>query len=420
MTAKPFKREKTLKESLIGLIWKPPLFGIGAAVFFGTLFGRGWIGYVIAYQISLVFAYTIAITMFVVGRYIAPRWFPPVEETKFSARSVREALLYMSSSIAASFLSAAIVHFTFLPGFLGSPRQFLITALFALLFSILSMAIVYAFVFYQSAIDKARSEEELKLARRIQRGFLLSDFPELPGLEVHATNLSSRQVSGDFYDVVAAGPNAWLVAIADVSGKGVPAALLTSMLQASLRTQAGGSGSVSEIVAAINRLVCHSAASSGKFATFFLARVDLEPLRLTYCNAGHNFPVLFRKDGTLQMLEKGGTVVGMLDAFVYEQETVRLEPGDRVVMFTDGVSEAENATGEMYGEERLHAFAAALPRELPARELSDRILADVHAFLAGVEAGDDITLVALRVLEREPLAASPAVPRALDAASPVA
>ena len=396
------KREKTFLQIVIGLLWQPALYAIVAAVFFGTLFGRGLSGYVLAYQISLVFSYTIAITMSVVSRVLAPRWFPPTEETRFNARSVREGLLYMSSSIAGSFLAAAVVHFTVLPGFLGSPRQFLVIAMFALLFSLLSMAVVYAFVFYQKSLDKARSEEELKLARRIQRSFLLSDFPELPGLEVHATNLSSRQVSGDFYDVVPAGPNAWLVAIADVSGKGVPAALLTSMLQASLRTQAGGTSSVAEIISAINRVVCQSASSSGKFATFFLARVDLEPLRLTYCNAGHNFPVLFRRDGALQSLETGGTVVGMIEDFLYQQETVELGPGDRVVMFTDGVSEAENAAGEMYGEERLHAFAAAQPRELAVRELSDRILADVRAFLDGTEAGDDITLVTLRVLEREP------------------
>ena len=403
---------------VIGLLWQPALWAVLAAAFFGTIFGNGIRGYIQAYKISLVFSYTISITMHVISRHVAPRWFPPDGETRFTGRAVREGVLYMGSSIGASMIAAAVVHFTFLPGFLGGPRQFLITAMFTLLFSLLSMAVVYAFVFYHRALDKARSEEELKLARRIQRSFLISDFPELPGLEVHATNLSSRQVSGDFYDVVAAGPNAWLVAIADVSGKGVPAALLTSMLQASLRTQAGGPNSVAEILAAINRMAVQSA-SSGQFATFFLARVDLDPLRLTYSNAGHNYPVLFRRDGTLETLEKGGTVVGILDGARFEQETVALQPGDRVVMFTDGVSEAANAAGEMYGEERLYAFAAGLPRDLPARELSDRILANVHQFLDGTEAGDDITLLTLRVLEREPAVSTATAPRADVVSAPL-
>jgi sigma-B regulation protein RsbU (phosphoserine phosphatase) len=155
------------------------------------------------------------------------------------------------------------------------------------------------------------------------------------------------------------------------------------------------------MLANMNRLLC-AGTPTGKFATFFLARVDLEPLRLTYCNAGHNPPVLYRRGGAMQLLECGGTVVGAIDGIGFAQETIALGPGDRVVMYTDGVSEAANAAGDMYTDERVQAFAAGLPRELPARELSDRILADVHTFLNGTEAGDDITLVTLRVLEREP------------------
>lgn len=409
-------RPRNRLEAVLRTLLAPILYSIPAAVFFGTLFGRGAGGYVLAFKMSLVFAYVVSLAMMAAGR-LHQRVFPGDRDTTpMTSRSVLIAVYYMVTSIAASFVGATLIHFTILPGFLGSPRQFLIAGMFALLFSVLAMAVVYAWVFYHRALDRARSEEELKLARRIQRAFLLSDFPELPGLEVHAVNLSSRQVSGDFYDVVPAGPGAWLLAIADVSGKGVPAALLTSMLQASLRTQAESGGRVAAILAAINRLVVRSA-PAGKFATVFLARLDLDPLRLTYSNAGHNHPVLHRRDGRRRPLASGGTVVGMMDGPPFAEETVALEPGDRLVMFTDGVSEAENAAGAMYGEDRLHDLVAGLPASLGAREVSDRILADVNAFLGGAEAGDDITLLVLCVLEREPArAAAPAAASAPAAA----
>lgn len=392
--------------ALFRMLWIPASWSVPAALFFGTIFGRGIGGYLLALRMSLVFSYTISLTMTAISRFVAPRLFPPTQEARFTSRSLLEGLLYMGSSIAASFVAAGIVHATMLPGFLGSPRQFAIAGMFALLFSSLAMAVVYAFSYYQRALDRARSEEELRLARRIQRSFLISEFPDLGEIEVHASNLSSRHVSGDFYDVVPAGPGAWLLAIADVSGKGVPAALLTSMLQASLRTQAGGPAPVGGILAAINRLVVGSA-PAGQFATFFLARLELDPPRLLCSNAGHNHPVVVRPDGTIRTLGKGGVVVGILEDATFEEEAVALAPGDRVVLYTDGVSEAANAAGEMYGEERLHGLAASLPPELSAREICDRILESVREFLDGLEAGDDITLMALRVRGSSP-APSPA------------
>src|SRR6185369_2760707 len=134
------------------------------------------------------------------------------------------------------------------------------------------------------------ADQELTLARRIQRSFLLESFPQRPRLEVHATNISSREVSGDFYDVVPVADNGLLLAVADVSGNGVPAALLSSMLQASVRTQAGATPSVSAMMGRINSLACQRTAT-GQFATFFLAWIDERTMRLHYTNAGHNQPI---------------------------------------------------------------------------------------------------------------------------------
>jgi sigma-B regulation protein RsbU (phosphoserine phosphatase) len=190
------------------------------------------------------------------------------------------------------------------------------------------------------------------------------------------------------------------------------------MLQASLRTQANTQPSVASILENINTLVYRSTAVN-QFATFFLARVEEDTLRLTFSNAGHNFPVVFGKDGTRRMLERGGTVVGILESITFEEEAVTLVPGDRVVLYTDGINEAANEDGELYGEERLYALIASLPPELSAREITERLLEGVREFLDGMDAGDDMTVMVLRVLEPQAGAVDGAAPvkRATAAAS---
>lgn len=244
----------------------------------------------------------------------------------------------------------------------------------------------------------ARLEEELHLAQQIQRAFLRTDFPSLPRCEVHAVNLPSREVGGDYYDVVTCDDGSFYVAIADVSGKGVGAALLSSMLQAALRTQAVSGGSVAGILRGINTLVYRSTAAH-QFATFFLARVHDGGRRLTYCNAGHNWPVLLREEGELLRLDRGGVLIGIMDDIELEDVTVPLERGDVLVLYTDGISEASNRGDEMFGEDRVGELLRAMPRELGARAIGDRLLDEVARHLDGVEPQDDRTLVVLRVRE---------------------
>jgi sigma-B regulation protein RsbU (phosphoserine phosphatase) len=196
------------------------------------------------------------------------------------------------------------------------------------------------------------------------------------------------------------GDDGYLLAIADVSGKGAPAALLSSMLQASLRTQATAEPRVAEVMARINTLVC-GRPETGQFATFFLAMVGGSAPVLRFTNAGHNFPMLFRPREPERTLETGGLDVGMMDGLPYQEETVPLRPGDRVVFYTDGLTEAARADGEMFGEERLARLFGAMPAHLSARELVERTLAGLGEFLGEAEAGDDVTVMVLRVLEPE-------------------
>jgi len=365
---------------LLGVLWHMPLWAVPFALFFGTIYGSGLRSYFPAYVVSLVFAYSIGLSLWVLESFLLRRIIGEAIEGRKEKFWLR-GLSYAVASLVGSFAAATLVHFTLIPGFLGGPRQLAGIAMFTLIFTVLFGGLTYAIRFYRQSIEKARAEQELHLARRIQRSFLLSQFPEMPRLEVHAVNVSSKQVSGDFYDVVPAGERAFLLAIADVAGKGVPAALLSSMLQASLRTQANSTASVAAILRNINSLVYRSTAVE-QFATFFLARIEEDTLRLSYSNAGHNFPIVFRRNGERLTLERGGTVVGILEGAAFEEASLLLSPGDRVVFYTDGINEAANARGELFGEER--------------------ILDAVHRFLDGEEPGDDMTLMALRVLETAP------------------
>ena len=252
----------------------------------------------------------------------------------------------------------------------------------------------------QDRVGVVRLEEELRLARQIQRSFLVSDFPEMARFEVHAMNIPSKEVGGDLYDLVPMSDGGMVLAVADVAGKGVPAALLSSMLQAALRTQAVSIASVAEILRNINALVYRGTAVH-QFATFFIARV-LGDGRMIFSNAGHNYPMLVSRDGCERLLERGGLVLGVMDSPVYDEDTVQLQAGDRVVLYTDGISEAVNPAGELFGEERLYDVIRALPLDLSARQAADRIFAALQAFLDGEEPRDDITLMVLRVLEPKP------------------
>lgn len=390
------RKPRALASLVKRLLWTP-LTAIPFALFFGTLMGRGPSDYVGAYLISLIMALGISLTLWATEFGLMPQ----LEKRRIvepDSPGFVFAIYYVVAAMIGTYLSALLIHFTIYPQLLATARSIVVMGMFALLFAALFTGIAMAIHYYRESLARARAEQELTLARRIQRSFLLTQFPDLPRIELHALNLSSKEVSGDFYDVVPDGKGGWLLAIADVAGKGVPAALLTSMLQASLRTQAGVTRSVAGILANINRVVYRSTAVN-QFATFFLAHIDEKQMTLSFSNAGHNWPVVFRDDGQREFLVKGGVVVGILEDAAFEEEIVDLKPGDRLVFYTDGVSEAQAPSGELFGEERLYELIASLPRELSAREVTDRIVARVNEFLGGAEAGDDITLMVLRVRE---------------------
>ena len=378
------------------MLWRQALIALPMAGFFAVIYGSRADAFVRALQMSLVFSYVIGFLLWLLGYFVLPRLPEKPGESSTSA-VLRISLMYTVTSILGAGLSAWILHVTIMPGFLGSGRGVATVAMYTLLFAVLFTGVILAFIFYRDAIQRAKAEQELDLARRIQRAFLISQFPSSPRIDVHAVNVSSRQVSGDFYDVVPTG-DSLLLAIADVSGKGVAAALMSSMLQASLRTQAGTVDSVAGMLLSMNRLLC-GGAPTGKFATFFLARVDESTLELRYSNAGHNYPLLRRADGSVRELDQGGLLLGIQEDIHLTESSLQLSPGDCIVLYTDGITEAANGRNELFGEAKLAAFLSALPVTLSASEIADRALAEVRAHLDGVEPGDDMTLVVVRVHE---------------------
>jgi sigma-B regulation protein RsbU (phosphoserine phosphatase) len=234
-----------------------------------------------------------------------------------------------------------------------------------------------------------KQQREVEEASLIQRGLLPTAIPQVGGVQLAVAWQPAYGVGGDCFDTLAFG-QVLGISIADIAGKGLPAALLMSNLQAAVRAFAQDSTSPSSICASVNRLLCRNMAP-GRFATFCYARIDVGNSRITYSNAGHNPPLLVRANGTVEKLSGGGMVLGVFPDVAYEQLELRLEACDRLVFYTDGISEALGADGEEYGDDRL-ADTAARSRTLDAAGLKDALMDDVTRFTDG-KFQDDATLI---------------------------
>lgn len=242
----------------------------------------------------------------------------------------------------------------------------------------------------ESAEKLRRQEREMEEALRIQRGFLPTEIPQAPGYEVVATWRPSRVVGGDYYDVLRFDEDTLAFCIADVAGKGMAAALLMSNLQAAVRGLASRIISPDELCAQINRLIYQNIAAD-RFITFFYGVLDVPSGRLSYCNAGHPAPILLRGDGGDERLRDGGGVLGVFSSQEFAGREVQLRPGDRIVLFTDGVTEAHDAQGEEFGDAGVLRSLRA-KGERGANAILTNIMASVDEFADG-ELEDDATLL---------------------------
>jgi len=240
-------------------------------------------------------------------------------------------------------------------------------------------------------------EEDLKIARQIQQGLLPLQLPDIPAYELAAINLPSRQVGGDYYDVIPLDEHRFVIAIGDVSGKGTPAALLMSNVQASLRALAPLGGTLPSTTKRINDLTCKNTGGD-KFITLIWGILDPSQHLFRYVNAGHNHPFLLRQDGTVERLSAGGLILGMMTtAGPYEEGTVAIGRGDVLFFFTDGVSEAMNGRDEDFTEERLDAVLRSL-RGASVSEVIDSVEKSVSDHVGEAPQADDLTMLALKRL----------------------
>lgn len=245
------------------------------------------------------------------------------------------------------------------------------------------------------ALEKQKLEEELDLARDIQRNLLPQKIPYYKNFEISAINLSSKQVGGDYYDVIRLDENNCCIAIADVSGKGVPASLLMANIQAFLQVICKQNVPLDEATGLINDLISQNT-SDGRFITFFWGIFNDIKKEVKYVNAGHNPPLLIR-DGKITKLSTGGIILGVMKTFTpYKSETVQLKSDDVLILFTDGISEAMNKNGEEFSDEALEKLALSLSGK-PAEEILQEIKNEVQHFAEGAPQSDDITLVVIKV-----------------------
>ena len=252
----------------------------------------------------------------------------------------------------------------------------------------------------EEVAQRERLNREVEIAREVQERLFPQVLPAVAGLDYCGACRPALGVGGDYYDFLALSEGKFGIAIGDVSGKGIAAALMMASLEASLRAEATRApDDLAALVGNVNHLV-FQASTSNRYATFFYAQYEPGQRRLTYVNAGHNPPILLRRQGEgwrVIRLTAGGTVVGLLESFPYQQETLVHQPGDVLVAFTDGISEALNPAEEEFGEDRLINVLKQCA-DLPAASTLSSIMQAADSFAAGAKQYDDMTLVVLRVL----------------------
>ena len=248
---------------------------------------------------------------------------------------------------------------------------------------------------YQMAVEKGRMEQELQMAREIQRSLLPAEPPDLPGYELAADWQAAREVAGDFYDFIELTESDQLgVLIADVSDKGAPAAIYMAVARSLIRGNAAGASTPLEAIRRANRQIVADS-RAGMFVTAFYLLFSPNSGRVRYVNAGHNLPLLRRASGEIVELEMGGMALGwFVENPLVERELI-LEPGDLLVLYTDGVTDACNVAQEEFGLQRLWNLVATCG-ELGAEETLDCINRAVSRFVGDAPAADDITLVVIR------------------------
>ncbi len=250
--------------------------------------------------------------------------------------------------------------------------------------------------FHQERLVARELEDELSIARRIQQTFLPAESPSIPGFDLAGVNIPSAEVGGDYYDFIPIVDNQFGIAIGDVAGKGIPASLIMAAFRASLKAEIRNNFAIRAILQKVNNLLFESI-ERDRYVTAVYGVLDSKNRIFTFSNAGHNPPIIIRSAGGVEYLKEGGLALGIFAESAYEERSIFLAPGDTMIFYTDGVTEANNSDGIEFGEKRLLKILLE-SRKLPARDIIDNIVKDVGSFGADGDNHDDLTIIVLKAL----------------------
>jgi sigma-B regulation protein RsbU (phosphoserine phosphatase) len=247
---------------------------------------------------------------------------------------------------------------------------------------------------YEQEKDLQRMQEEIRFAAKIQSELLPKEFPRIPGYDIAGKSIPAQAIGGDYFDFIPVDKTRIAVTLGDVTGKGLPAAMLMSNVQATLRGQTLVSNSPKEVIIRSNRLL-YMSTSAEKFVTLFYGILDTENHSFWFSNAGHDNPYVLSPAGEIRRLKTGGTVLSVMEEFPYEEEKVEIPKDEVVVIYSDGITEAMNAADELYGEERLLEVLQKVKGQ-SAIEIIDAVIAGARAHAGKHPQSDDMTIVVVK------------------------
>ncbi|MBR6050259.1 MAG: serine/threonine-protein phosphatase [Clostridia bacterium] len=324
------------------------------------------------------------------------------EDIYLAVTSVLAAILIIMShnprnqkAAALTFILFPLIEYALMGGQFGNAAQYGTV--------LMSLIIMYCVIFIDKSKTLASTQTDLRIASKIQADALppvAPEFEDFPELILRGSMNTAKEVGGDFYDYFPIDENRICFLIADVSGKGTPAALFMMTAKTMIKDYALTKDTTSEIFTAVNARLCENN-DEGMFATAWIGILDTRTMMLQYTNAGHNYPIIQRKGQPCEQIAKvHGLFLAGMEFTRYKQGEIKLEPGDRLLLYTDGVTEAHNRANELYGIDRLEKILGHT-KDASGEEALERILADINVFAEGVPQFDDITMVVLTIKEHE-------------------
>jgi serine phosphatase RsbU (regulator of sigma subunit) len=379
---------------------RPLVFAVPFALFFMILNGGKVRQFGEFYLVSAIFALAVTVAVEANTAWVVPR-LPKVrtEEGTAAPSTIIQLASYGVMSVLGSLAAAIGLHYTIMPGILGSARAFAQILMFALLFSALFLAVISAMSYQRRFVERVEVEaerrQEMKIAAEIQQALLPPGTRSGVWYAAAGASIPCRTIGGDFFSYFDLPDGRIGFALADVAGKGPPAAILAAMVQGIFDSHARAGDGPARTLARVNEAMA-AREIEARFATVFYAVLGPEG-DLVFSNAGHNPPVVMRRRNVVGRLETGGLMIGPFKGATFEEESSRLEPGDVLVVYSDGVTDAEAPDGEQFGEDRL---LACLGGPLPdsAELVRDHVLGAVRAFTADRPLFDDVTVLAVRYL----------------------